>query len=66
VEEEETTHPVLTKLAVGHRMLQIEIDAIEFPMAITTRTGEGDKPSEHSGVMDVDTHITKLANRHVA
>jgi hypothetical protein len=32
VEEAHIVHPVLTELAVGCRMLQIEIDAIEFPM----------------------------------
>jgi hypothetical protein len=31
VEEVETAHPILTKLATGHITLQIETDAIEFP-----------------------------------
>jgi hypothetical protein len=31
VEEEKTAHLVLTKLAVGHIILQIEMDAFDFP-----------------------------------
>jgi hypothetical protein len=31
VEEEEIAHSVLTKLVVGNKTLQIEMDAIEFP-----------------------------------
>jgi hypothetical protein len=32
VEEAETAHRVLTKIAAGHKILQIETDIIEFPM----------------------------------
>jgi hypothetical protein len=66
VEEVETTHQILTKLATGHKMLQIETDAIEFQNDRITKIGEGNQIYKDFGVTTVDTHIKNFANGHVA
>jgi hypothetical protein len=53
----------LTQLTIGHRTLQIETDALEFPMGEVTGESKCIGPSQYSHIKDVHAKVTGLASR---